>query len=522
MKRRSFCTGAAALLGSCLLAPPAFAAKTAAVSTPTGHAVPDGEHPLAFRSELSLMDVSHDFPYSDSWFEHSSLEYDHDLARASLGLALSAFNTAASDAQYWVNADVGRQDNLAAAYEELGFADAKFYNYDIDVGLAKDIVGYAFARKTLEQPDGSLVSIVCLTLRGGGYGGEWVSNLHTGEGTAHTGFVTPVAEVFDNLCSYLAHAMLREKLGTVKLWISGYSRGSAVGNLVAARIHNELPQLEQKNIFVYLFAPPVALTATDEPALQQDYDNNHAADGTLKTDWGSSNIFNIISSGDIVTRVLPEAWGYHRNGNDRFLPSTRNKAELSDLNEMGTQFGPTPLVFSSLATAEDTDAVIDSVRNFCVTKANFHEKYEDALMDMGECAFLRNEDEVTKAVILDDEQIVDRIRSLPNMKRFSWWEIIRNVWAASTVSRPIMERLGSNVPIRAQQVIIPVIAVGLCYGIELDVVKVVAQYIVSLLAVRSEPDNVLRAAYCHHVENYISLMEYYTPDEHEMRPFTRK
>ena len=39
---------------------------------------------------------------------------------------------------------------------------------------------------------------------------------------------------------------------------------------------------------------------------------------------------------------------------------------------------------------------------------------------------------------------------------------------------------------------------------------------------RGELDSVLPAAFCHHPENYISLMEYYTPEEHGMEPFTRK
>ncbi len=521
MKRRTFCTGAAALLGSCLLASPAAAAEPQS-SPVTGHPAEDGEHLLFFRSELSIMDICHLFYYSDSFFAHSATEYDHSLAFASLGLALSAFNTADSDSQYWVNADVGRQANLASSYEELGFADARFYNYDLDVGAPGDYVGYGMARKTLLNADGSRTTIVALTMRGGGYGGEWVSNLHVGEGSAHEGFITPVDEVFEKLCSYLAHAMFQEELGTVKLWIVGYSRGGIIANLLAGRIHNELPQLTEENVFVYTFAPPMALTATDCPELQQDFDNNHLPNGHLKSTWDTSNIFNIISSGDIVSRVLPEGWGYHRNGNDRFLPSTKNKAELADLDAMGKQFGPMELSFSGLSTAEDTNAVVESVQKFCVSKENFHDKYEAALMDMIECAFLRSEAEIKEGKILSDEEIVERLRGLSNMERFTWWEVIRNVWAASTISRPILERFGSNVPIRVQQIIIPMIAVGLCYGIETDVIKMVSSYVIGLLSVRTDPDNVLRAAYCHHVENYIALMEYYSPDEHGMKPFTRK
>ena len=196
--------------------------------------------------------------------------------------------------------------------------------------------------------------------------------------------------------------------------------------------------------------------------------------------------------------------------------------ELADLDALGAEFGPTPLVISSLATAEDTSALIDIVAKFCVSRENFHQKYEAAMMDMIQCAFLRSEKEVVDGYILSDGEIVERLQSLSHMKEIDYWQIVGSVWAASTMSRPILERYGQNVPLLARQILIPVLAVGLCYGIETDVVQMVAQYIIRLLTARGELDSVLRAAFCHHPENYISLMEYYAPEEHGMEPFTRK
>ena len=196
--------------------------------------------------------------------------------------------------------------------------------------------------------------------------------------------------------------------------------------------------------------------------------------------------------------------------------------ELADLDALGAEFGPTPLVISSLATAEDTSALINIVAKFCVSRENFHQKYEAAIMDMIQCAFLRSEKEVVDGYILSDGEIVERLQSLSHMKEIDYWQIVGSVWAASTMSRPILERYGQNVPLLARQILIPVLAVGLCYGIETDVVQMVAQYIIRLLTARGELDSVLRAAFCHHPENYISLMEYYAPEEHGMEPFTRK
>ena len=476
MKRRDFCK-ALALSAAALAVPRAAAENTQGA---VGRAVADGRYSMRFRSELSLTDVPHDYYYSDSFFAHSALEYDHSLALASLGLVGAAFNTAASDARYWANGEVGREANLADAFATLGFADPEFYHYDIDVGQAGDFVGHSLARKTITL-NGQRTTIVAVILRGGGYGGEWVSNLHTGVGAGHAGFVIPVNEVLTALRNYLARAAAQPGgTGTVKLWVGGYSRGAAVANLLAGRINKELPEIDRKNVFVYTFATPVALTAASYPDYQLDYDNNHNADGTLKTTWAASNIYNILSSGDLVPRVLPAEWGYHRNGNDRFLPSTQNEKELADLDVRGASFSEVPLTISGLATKEDTDGVMERLETFFGSKQQFHDKYEAVLMDMIQCAFLRNEAECTEGYLLTDEEVEARLRGLGNMRNVDEAKLEKSVHNASALSRPLLEKLEQNdgnltlrgktyhveVPQRVKQAVIPVLAVGLYYGID--------------------------------------------------------
>ena len=92
-------------------------------------------------------------------------------------------------------------------------------------------------------------------LRGGGYGGEWASNVHTGSTSAHYGFTTPVAAVFASLKAYLAQIAQEGDPGELKLWIGGYSRGAIIANLLAAKALNTLPQLDKANCFVYTLPP---------------------------------------------------------------------------------------------------------------------------------------------------------------------------------------------------------------------------------------------------------------------------
>ena len=462
IKRRAFCKAAAAAVAG-VLAPHAAAEALLpqAAQAVVGSAVPEDYYSFAFRSDHSGTDLSHDFYYTDAFFENTALQYSHKLALATLGLVAASGNTYQSDALYWVEGEAGREDSIADAYQKLGFANAVYAGYQRSLNTPVDTAGCAFAQKTLVQ-DGQRTTIIAAMLRGVGYGAEWASNLHVGEGGGHYGFVTAAEHFFEDLQDYLKKAEAAAgTLGTIKLWLGGYSRGAAVANLTAARIRQQLPQIAQENTFVYTFAAPAALTAADRPDLQADYDNDHTADGGLKTDWDVSNIFNIISSGDIVARVMPEEWGYHRNGNDRFLPSTAYQNELDDLSIIESRMGGVPLRFDQLATKEDVDSVIAAALAFCKSAANYHEKYEAAFMDMLQCAFTLSEKEAAEGVILDDEAVMERLRSMENIRKMSWTKVLRCVMTASAMSRPILEQVGAIVPLRAQQVVVPVLPGGL-------------------------------------------------------------
>ena len=166
--------------------------------------------------------------------------------------------------------------------------------------------------------------------------------------------------------------------------------------------------------------------------------------------------------------------------------------------------------------------MIAAALRFCKSRENYHRKYETAFMDMIQCAFTRSEEEVADGVILDDEAVMARLRSMPNIRQMDWSRVLRCVMTASAMSRPILERVGAIIPLQARQIVIPVLAVGLCYEVETDVLKMLVYYIISLMSVNSPADSVLRAAFCHYPENYITLMEYYDPAEHGMAGYTRR
>lgn len=520
MKRRDFCKGLAVTLAAGAVAP-GTAVQAAAASAVVGRAVPDGNYTLWYRSDRCAADLQHTYYYSDSLFDHAAQVYDNRLALATLGMTAAAFCTWDSDQKYWMNEEAGRADHIRDAFSQLGFAEVALIHYDHSLNDTPDTVACAIARKTLMR-NGNRVTVIAAFLRGSGYGAEWSGNLHAGAGSAHVGFTEAAREMAEQVQSYVKKSASRHALGTLKFWMGGYSRSAAVANLLAARLPAVLPQLAKKNTFVYTFAAPASLAAADCPDLQQDYDNNHNADGTLKTRWGSSNIFNIISSGDIVPRVLPWQWGFHRNGNDRFLPSTVNAAELQALDARGEKLDGDPLVFDQLAVAEDTDLVIDAMLELFESRQNYYNVYEDAFRCMLQCACTHSEEEVTQGIILDDDAVVARLRSINEMQQFSLEKVQNCVQAASMMSRPILERMGDNVPLMARQMVIPLLAVGLCFNIETDALKLTLDFVLSMFAVEGQLNDTVRSVFCHYIENYATLLEYYAPSDHCMEPHTRQ
>lgn len=522
MKRRDFCKALAGTLAAGALYPGMEAQAAQTETALVGSVVPDDYYTLWYRNDRSEIDSKHSYYYSESLFDHAATEYDNRLALITLGMTIAAFSTNESDSRYWMKGEVGRADSIRDAFAKLGFGEVELFNYDHSLNDTPQTVGCAIARKTLVR-NGKRVTLIAAFLRGGGYGAEWSNNFYAGEGSAHRGFVLAAQQISGKIQDYVKRMEKKKSFGTLKCWLGGFSRSAAVANLVAARLPALLPQLSKSRFYVYTFATPVSLTAEDCPELQQNYDNNHRADGTLKNKWGTSNIFNLISSGDIVPRVLPAEWGFHRNGNDRFLPSTQVPEELKALNELAQQLeGKPEIQFDRMATAEETDAVVKSLAELIGSRQNYHAVYEPIFRCMMQCVHTRSEEEVVDGVVLDDEAVVERLCAMDGMKQFSREKIESNVKTASAMYRPFLEQFGDNVPLRVRQMALPLLAVGYCFNMDQDSLMLTATFVVSMLSESGQANDVMRAAMCHFVENYFTLLEYYSPEEHGMEPYTRK
>lgn len=189
------------------------------------------------------------------------------------------------------------QRTITAFFESLGF-DTITSKENYDDSSVMNTISFCFAHKTIGTDD-----IVAVALRGFGYGAEWGSNFMIGEHGDHEGFASAANSVYTALRTYItAHYSAAEKDGRLKLWITGYSRGGAVADVLSYLILSDAEKalsIAQKQVFVYTFNTPRALIKAHAIAYP--------------------NVYNCISAADLFTYIAPESYGLYRCGTDKVL-----------------------------------------------------------------------------------------------------------------------------------------------------------------------------------------------------------
>jgi hypothetical protein len=248
--------------------------------------------------------------YDDNWFHQDSYTYNHELATMSLGLAMAGFeHDPDSNGNYRSNGDAHIKD----LYGELGFDEE---NYEVEgYGTQDDgTVGIAMSSKQILDENGNSITLLAVTLRGGGYGsGGWVGNFEVNAtGAYHAGFYKAADYAAKQISSYLSNHGVNKK--TVRIWLTGYSRSAATANL-ASQLLSARGLCLRKNIYTYTFATP----------------SNQIISGF---DTQYSNIFNIVSMVDIVPQVPLQDWNFGKQGTTYVVPETAyaNDAMLSQFN----------------------------------------------------------------------------------------------------------------------------------------------------------------------------------------------
>lgn len=239
---------------------------------------------------------SFDFLYDDSFFFSDSYKYNKELSLLSMGFSMAAFT--ASSFEEVEDCTIKPNSNISDAYRKAGFIEPQYYNYDKPLSDCSDKAAFSIAQKNISLNEKNTI-LVAVVIRGNGYGAEWASNYHIGDEKYHIGFNTAAEEVYSSVIKYISKFIEKK---SIKIWITGYSRGAAIANLTAEKFDRN-NEILTNNIFAYTFAAPLCSKDTlgkDNPVYE--------------------NIFNIINPIDIVTNVPMSDWGYYRYGKNLVLP----------------------------------------------------------------------------------------------------------------------------------------------------------------------------------------------------------
>lgn len=250
----------------------------------------------SFRYNCEEKDYNGTIYYTDDYFRSSAdrSRPDVSLASASIHFAVAAFN-AMDSAEY-----TDKDRNVRNLLTMLGYSD-----YDCSESFhqkpSDDSIAIAAAAK---KPAGADYTLMAVAVRGGGYEAEWSGNFSLGKVGNHTDF----QQCADYCMTFLRQYVQDHHItGRVKLWLTGYSRGGAVGNIMAGEIDrgNALPGLtvRYEDLYAYFFEPPQGVEVSNDPRNAR-----------------YNNIWNFLNYNDVVPLVAMSELGFSRYGRDYYYP----------------------------------------------------------------------------------------------------------------------------------------------------------------------------------------------------------
>ena len=327
-------------------------------------------------------------PFSLSWFMNDAREYNHDLAKLSLGLATSAFRTSKQRAEKKGGTDY----NVRSFMEQAGFTELRSDDYDKTPSMYT--ISTVMGHQTVSDGDEPF-ELIAVGVCGQGYMDEWESNLSVGTGENPEGFYSAAHLVYDRVFGYISENHLE---GKIKIWISGFSRAAAVSNITASLL-SDADDFSQENVFAYTFATPMTVRdAEPEPY---------------------RNIFNICGKMDPVPKVPFEDWGYSRYGITYYTPTMETDSDFWEKREKADEIYKDITGISYWANADmnnqlrilmecllticpDVETYADSLQKYLISLWEKHDVISimSSLLEMSEDPLLINDENRLEANVM--------------------------------------------------------------------------------------------------------------------------
>ena len=226
--------------------------------------------PFNYYAALSEELLEDTYYYSDDYFSVSGKEDNAHLLTLSFCLAIASGERL-------------NYTHLGKMLDEMGFEDP--VAEDIYEKPAADSIGTIIAHKKIGRKN-----VIAVVIRSYMYDSEWASNFTAGKTGDAKGFSDSRDKVIERLKNYIS----KHDLQNNKIWVTGYSRGAAISDLVGVTLNNDLNSFltTEDDLYIYAFEPAAA-----------------CADDTV---YGNINI--IVNASDPVVYLYPSSWDMHLNG----------------------------------------------------------------------------------------------------------------------------------------------------------------------------------------------------------------
>ena len=140
------------------------------------------------------------FPYSDEFFRHPSDQFSINMARASLGMALSAFRST--------------KRVVAPQYKAYlsGAGFVRVYSFGYDQPTTPETLSGVIGMRKIDD-----FTVIAVVTCGQGYQKEWAGNLTVGNSERHEGFDNAATLLKKHIDDYIRKNGIS---GKKKIWIN--------------------------------------------------------------------------------------------------------------------------------------------------------------------------------------------------------------------------------------------------------------------------------------------------------------
>lgn len=305
--------------------------------------------------------------YSDNYFLTDPDTYDKDLSLLSYGASVVT----------------GSKEDVDLFFTPIKFDNVVYHDYYV-VPTA-ETVGHTFAHKEING-----YHVIAIVVRGFEYGMEWANNFEIGYSGNHEGFNKSANTIYSHLKDYLSDKSFTSNL---KLWLTGYSRGGAIANVLADTIiRNDELDLYNDKLYAYTFEAPRGLDAST----LQAYPFVH----------------NIINNNDVVANIPPASYGLGRCGVDYPIYDENVSMLMSDYDDGAVIAEYTPVTIDGTTYNTETELVahlLDHIFNnqsasaaeyTANNRAEYVDRYQDGLSHLIGYVFALKE-ETRQSLITD-------------------------------------------------------------------------------------------------------------------------